>query len=1520
MVPATEFDMASKLKNKTLFKEACFVNGDFISAKAGNLFSVTDPATQKIIGKCPEFSKADTEKAIEAAAAAFPGFKTLTGRERARLLRKWFQLILDNIDDLALLLTLENGKTITEAKGEIGFAASFVEYYSEEAVRIYGDTIPASVDGKKILTLKEPIGVCALITPWNFPSAMITRKAAPALAAGCTVVIKVPGETPFSGLALAELARQAGFPKGVINVITALDNTVEVGSILTHSPLVQKVSFTGSTAVGKLLMEQASSTMKRVSFELGGNAPLIVFDDADVDQAVEEAIASKFRSSGQSCVCANRLYVHESIHDEFVRKYAAVVRRFKVGSGLDGSVSHGPLIHERAAQKVHSHVLDAVGKGAKVIVGGALVPSLGQSFYLPTVLTGMKANMLLAQEETFGPVAGIFSFNSDQQVVSLANDSDVGLAAYLFGKDVSRLWRVAEALQVGMVGINTGIISDNAAPSKNIAATGLDALRAAKEKNDVMKLSARTRLETVEQGGLIREQIRDGVNSTSDQSAPTPTLQSPSDRAGLSLTEDLDLTRLVDDEDLSDHRPGLARGNSPKDSQTVDEIEILSPKTDAAHESPARFSFFPYVLEQGQSSHIDYYRSNVISATSIILDEDTGLHQLIPKAFSAKHLMSALLAYSMAHRAQIPGDVALAESYRQQATTQYGKAIMALRSALSRKDDDFESLITSTLLLAATETTMGGVSDWYNHCIGANQLVRAFTTNINVEHVAYHRFLIRYLMYHDVLGAVTMRQAPILDSSFYKREIAGLVSDSTHPMVGANAKILSLMAKVCQLHEEAMKERAKSEEDDLNLALIYGNEIRDMASASSCCHNGDDRGGSSDLPAPEQRPLGSILPEEIRQTSSLIRAQFTPGTAFAFRVISLVEPRKAELKPHLEALRRGIGRPDTPFPARITFAHYYVAGPKDFYRAYVDVSGKSAKLIVNEKLDAKRHAISDPAEMMRAEKACLNDPLIVKQISQLSLPSGSQVMIDPWTYATDEKLDVEKRTLICYFYLKGNASEVDANHYAYPLDFYCHFDMVNLKVVKLFRLPKKDFEHEVEIKQNEVQSAAAAPWGTVSLDRQNEYHPDLRSGPKKIPTPLRVVQPDGPSFRITGNVVEWMGWKFHVGFNYREGMTLHNITLDGRNTFYRLALSEMFVPYADPRAPYHRKAAFDLGSNGAGVCANNLALGCDCLGLIKYFDAHLTDINGNPRVMKNVICCHEVDDGLLWKHLNFRTQKAALVRSRTLVLQSIITVSNYEYILAFIFDTAGAIHYEVRATGIVSTVPIEQGVKSSAHGTVVADGAMAPYHQHFFNLRIDPAIDGHENSVVVEETVPLPINEGNPQGIGYHVKQEVIEKEGFADIDPLKNRVFKIINPSSRNPVNDKPVAYAVVPFNSQLILANPNSFHARRSEFALHSMWFTKYHDDELYASGEWTNQSAGDEGILTWIKGRNEEIDNGDVVVWHTFGTTHNPRVEDWPVMPVDKLQVTLKPVNFFPRNPAIDLPMSTQKDNDSKLYSRM
>ncbi|PON25658.1 succinate semialdehyde dehydrogenase [Trichoderma gamsii] len=432
-----------------------------------------DMASKTIIGQCPEYSQADTENAIEAAATAFPAFKALTGRERARLLRKWHQLMMDNVDDLAILLTLENGKTLAEAKGEIAFAASFVEYYSEEAVRIYGDTIPASIDGKKILTLKEPVGVCALITPWNFPSAMITRKAAPALAAGCTIVIKVPGETPLSGLALAELARQAGFPKGVINVITALKNTVEVGSTLTHSSLVQKVSFTGSTAVGKLLMKQAASTMKRVSFELGGNAPLIVFGDADIDKAVEEAIASKFRVSGQSCVCANRLYLHESIHDEFVRKYAAVVRRFKVGSGLDSSVSQGPLIHERAAQKVDSHVRDAVEKGAKIVVGGNFVPSLGPTFYLPTILTGMKANMLLAQEETFGPVAGIFSFSSDQEVVSFANESDVGLASYLFGKDISRIWRVAEALQVGMVGINTGIISDNAAPWTGVKQSGI---------------------------------------------------------------------------------------------------------------------------------------------------------------------------------------------------------------------------------------------------------------------------------------------------------------------------------------------------------------------------------------------------------------------------------------------------------------------------------------------------------------------------------------------------------------------------------------------------------------------------------------------------------------------------------------------------------------------------------------------------------------------------------------------------------------------------------------------------------------------------------------------------------------------------------------------------------------------------------------------------------------------------------------------------------------------------------------
>ncbi|KAI8951878.1 Aldehyde/histidinol dehydrogenase [Xylaria longipes] len=465
--------ISPKLNDPSLFKtDVCYVNGEWVKAASGKTFEVHDPATGKLIGTCPEFDAKDTEKAIAAAAEAFKSFRTKTGRERSKLLRKWYDLVMENSEDLARLITLENGKPFADAQGEVNYAAQFFEWFSEEAPRSYGDTIPATVPGNRVVTLKQPVGVCGLITPWNFPAAMITRKIGPALAAGCTTVCKAPGETPFTSLALAELAHRAGIPKGVVNVVTALNNTPEVGETLTTHPTIQKISFTGSTGVGKLLVKQASSTLKILSMELGGNAPFIVFDDADVDAAVAGAIASKFRSSGQTCVCANRIYVQKGIYDEFAKKFAEKVKGFKVGHGFDEGITHGPLIHDRAVSKVDAHVRDAEQKGGKVVVGGQKMPELGSNFYQPTVITGMTKDMAIACEETFGPVAGLFPFETEQEVVDLANAAEVGLAGYFFSRDLERITRVAETLEVGMVGVNTGLISDAAAPFGGVKQSG----------------------------------------------------------------------------------------------------------------------------------------------------------------------------------------------------------------------------------------------------------------------------------------------------------------------------------------------------------------------------------------------------------------------------------------------------------------------------------------------------------------------------------------------------------------------------------------------------------------------------------------------------------------------------------------------------------------------------------------------------------------------------------------------------------------------------------------------------------------------------------------------------------------------------------------------------------------------------------------------------------------------------------------------------------------------------------------
>ncbi|KAK1965847.1 succinate-semialdehyde dehydrogenase [Colletotrichum sublineola] len=463
---------AHQLKDASLLKTSCYVNGQWVGAGSGKLFSVENPSTLAEVGKCPEFDEKDTEASILAAHDAFKSYRKTPARARARLLRKWYDLMIEHAEDLATIIALENGKPMSDARTEVAYAASFYEWFSEEAPRIYGDTIQASNPSCRLVTLKEPIGVCGLIAPWNFPAAMITRKVGPALAAGCTVVVKAPAEAPLTALALVELAHRAGIPAGVVNVITALDNTVSVGQVLTTHPIIKKVSFTGSTGVGKILMNQCSTTLKKLSFELGGNAPFIIFEDADLDAALKGLIASKFRLSGQTCVCANRILVHSKVYEKFSQMLVDAVRSFVVGDGFGEKTTHGPLIHGRAVSKVDEHVKDAVSKGARVLLGGKRRTDLGPNFFDLTVLADMKPGMKVCSEETFGPLAALFAFETEEEAIALANDVDVGLAGYFFSKDVSRCWRVAEALEVGMVGVNIGAISDPAAPFGGVKQSG----------------------------------------------------------------------------------------------------------------------------------------------------------------------------------------------------------------------------------------------------------------------------------------------------------------------------------------------------------------------------------------------------------------------------------------------------------------------------------------------------------------------------------------------------------------------------------------------------------------------------------------------------------------------------------------------------------------------------------------------------------------------------------------------------------------------------------------------------------------------------------------------------------------------------------------------------------------------------------------------------------------------------------------------------------------------------------------
>ncbi len=459
-----------KLKDKKLFRQQCYVDGKWIDAAGKATITVTNPADGKPLGVVPKLGGAETRKAIEAANRAWPAWRAKTGKERAAILRRFYELMVENADDLAAIMTLEQGKPLAEAKGEVVYAASFMEWFGEEAKRVYGDTIPENVGGRRIVVTKEPIGVVACITPWNFPSAMITRKAGPALAAGCTVVCRPASQTPFSATALAEIAERAGVPAGVFNVVTG--SAGEQGAELTGNPIVRKLSFTGSTEIGKLLMEQCAGTVKKMSLELGGNAPFIVFDDADLDAAVQGALASKYRNTGQTCVCANRLLVQEGVYDAFTRKLVAAVKKLKVGNGMEAGVTQGPLIDTKAVEKIEEHIADAVAKGGKIVTGGKR-HKLGGSFFEPTVVTGATSKMLVAREETFGPLAPVFRFKTEKDAIKMANDTEFGLAAYFYARDVGRVWRVAEALEYGIVGINEGIISTEVAPFGGVKESGV---------------------------------------------------------------------------------------------------------------------------------------------------------------------------------------------------------------------------------------------------------------------------------------------------------------------------------------------------------------------------------------------------------------------------------------------------------------------------------------------------------------------------------------------------------------------------------------------------------------------------------------------------------------------------------------------------------------------------------------------------------------------------------------------------------------------------------------------------------------------------------------------------------------------------------------------------------------------------------------------------------------------------------------------------------------------------------------
>ncbi|ORY83671.1 copper amine oxidase [Protomyces lactucae-debilis] len=668
-------------------------------------------------------------------------------------------------------------------------------------------------------------------------------------------------------------------------------------------------------------------------------------------------------------------------------------------------------------------------------------------------------------------------------------------------------------------------------------------------------------------------------------------------------------------------------------------------------------------------------------------------------------------------------------------------------------------------------------------------------------------------------------------------------------------------------------------------------------------------------------PLDPLTCDEIAATSKLLRKAFS-NSKIRFQQIEFSEPAKAELIPYLDAERLGQSLPAAPARRMKSYLWVYKSDRDvDLHKLLVNLtSGQIEKdEILPESVQAPIHA----EEMIEMEQVCLANPAILKEIERLQLPKGYKVATDPWMYGTQDDTN-NRRRFQCYMYVTldvpDEADEAnESNHYARPLDFSPVFDGHTHELVEIIRLP---------LGLDHTTSTGKDPWEAVS---GCEYHADLTGVPHRTDLkPLLVKQPSGVSFQVDGHLVHWQKWQFRVAITLREGLVLHNVSYDGRQVLYRAAVNEMTVPYGDPRAPYHRKQAFDFGDVGMGLTANKLGLGCDCLGTVHYFSGFVSNGEGQAVEMPNVICMHEVDDGILWKHTNYRNERAKVVRNRKLVIQMVATVGNYEYIFAWELDLAGAIHMEMRATGILSTMPIKKDLingtteegranaKKLGFGTVVSEGTMAANHQHLFNVRIDPAVDGHRNIIVKDESVAMPLDEENPWGVGYINKRETLSRPCFQDLDISKARTFIVQNPTKFNKISGKPVGYKLHAHASQMMLMHPNSYSFKRAYFAQHPICITKYRDGELYAAGEFTNQSIADTGLFEWTK-RDEELDTelgDDVVLWHTFSLSHSPRPEDFPVMPAEVIKMSLKPTSFFDQNPANDCVPSSQSINQSVL----